>query len=310
MTVAEELIRIIRLRQQRGQMTAELSDANRQVLGRRPQPRQVAAAPVAMPTQAERQTAATRFAQATAAAPVAAAPARPAQPPAQSPQPAAQQRVVLNRWTSQPPQDGPFPPAPDMTCASWEQLQECCLHCACCRLASTRTNVVIEDGCRTAPLMFIGEGPGADEDAQGKPFVGRAGQLLTAMIKAMGRDRTSSDPAKAVYIANVVKCRPPRNRNPFPDEQHACVGFLRRQIALVRPKVIVLLGNIALEGLFGKGGITRARGIWRELDGIPVMPTFHPAYLLRFEAFPQDFVAQKRLVWQDLQQVMAKLQEG
>ena len=158
--------------------------------------------------------------------------------------------------------------------------------------------------------MFIGEGPGADEDAQGVPFVGRAGQLLTRMIGAMGRDRSSDDPARAVYIANIVKCRPPGNRNPLPEEGNACIGYLRRQIALVNPKVIVLLGNTALKFLTGRSGIMSARGKWIEVCGIPTMPTFHPSYVIRFERDVRQFHDTKLLVWQDLQQVMQKLAEN
>ena len=139
--------------------------------------------------------------------------------------------------------------------------------------------------------MFIGEGPGADEDAQGVPFVGRAGQLLTRMIAAMQFKRSE------VYIANIVKCRPPGNRNPADDEMDSCLPYLNRQIQLVSPKVIVLLGNVALKGLMKRGGISRLRGHWLDYKGIMVMPTFHPAYLLRYEAAKRD-------AWSDLQQVM------
>lgn len=327
MTITEEIIRIVKQLQQRGVQTAELSAANLQVLGHRPMPRAAQSAPTAMPDDAQRQAALQRFTQATGVQPgpqrapaMAEAPAKQSAVPRPAPKPVnfedydlapvgtpARRVVLKGRATT--PNDGPFPPAPDTSSANWEQLTQCCLSCKSCRLANTRTNVVIEDGCRTAPLMFIGEGPGADEDAQGKPFVGRAGQLLTGMIKAMGRDRTSADSEHAVYIANIVKCRPPENRNPFTDESTACIGYLRRQIALVNPKVIVLLGNVPLQALFGKNGITRARGNWLDYNGIPVMPTFHPAYLLRFERTPADFIANKRLVWQDLQLVMAKLKE-
>ena len=157
--------------------------------------------------------------------------------------------------------------------------------------------------------MFIGEGPGEEEDRQGVPFVGRAGQLLTRMIAAMGRTRdAAAPPEKAVYIANIVKCRPPGNRNPEPEREAApCLGYLRRQIALVKPKAIVLLGAVPLLNLMGVTGIMRSRGKWLSYEGIPVMPTFHPAYLLRFERFPAQFIQNKRLVWQDLQAVMARL---
>lgn len=320
MTAIEEIVRIIHLRQQRGERTAFLSELNRQLLGHRPQPR---ATVTAMPNEKQRQEAVQRYRRAAVAQEAALPqPAPSGQAAAALPQPAPKpfspadpaQRVAA----AQPVRltrpgivrdDGTYPPAPDLSSASWEQLRECCLHCSSCRLAHMRKNVVIEDGLPSAPLMFIGEGPGADEDAQGKPFVGKAGQLLTRMIQAMGRDRDSLDPATGVYIANVVKCRPPQNRNPQMDEVHACQGYLLRQIELVKPKVIVLLGNVALEALFGQSGIMRARGNWRVFKGIPVMPTFHPAFLLRFEGTP-EFISRKRQVWQDLQQVMARLSQA
>ncbi len=286
----QELVRLVRQMQLRGLSTVCLSEANRRVLGRRPAPGSPAATrPCPMPTQEQKQRAIQAFAQAQAARQN-----RPAPPPAVPP----------------PPQETvPFPAPPDVREATWETLAQCCQSCQCCRLGATRKNLVLEDGHREAPLMFIGEGPGADEDAQGIPFVGRAGQLLTAMIHAMGRDRKSQDPATSVYIANVVKCRPPGNRNPTGEESAACLGYLRRQISLVRPRVIVLLGNVALMALFGRSGIIQARGVWREYQGIPVMPTFHPAFLLRHESCKADFIGLKRQVWQDLQQVMAKLRE-
>jgi DNA polymerase len=146
-----------------------------------------------------------------------------------------------------------------------------------------------------AALMFVGEGPGADEDLQGEPFVGKAGQLLTKMIEAMGFRR------EEVYIANVVKCRPPGNRDPEPDEIAACEPFLKAQIAAVRPRVIVALGRFAVQTLLRDATpITRQRGAWREYEGVKLMPTFHPAYLLRNPA-------EKGKAWQDLQQVMREL---
>jgi DNA polymerase len=146
--------------------------------------------------------------------------------------------------------------------------------------------------------MFVGEGPGHDEDVQGIPFVGRAGQLLTDIIGAMRMKR------EEVYIANIVKCRPPENRAPEPDEIAACRGFLEKQIEIIAPSVIVCLGAVAVGALLGAtGGITKIRGILREYRGIPVMPTFHPAYLLRSPD-------KKREVWQDMQKVMALLASG
>ena len=167
--------------------------------------------------------------------------------------------------------------------------------CKRCKLAPTRTNLVYGVGNPDADLVFVGEAPGADEDAQGEPFVGKAGQLLTKMIEAMGIRRED------VYICNTVKCRPPNNRNPEPDELLSCEPFLKGQLAAVEPEVIVTLGKFAAQALLRDATpITRLRGNWREYEGIPVMPTFHPAYLLRS---PQE----KGKVWDDLQKVMKKL---
>jgi uracil-DNA glycosylase family 4 len=165
--------------------------------------------------------------------------------------------------------------------------------CQRCKLCSTRKNIVFGVGNPRAELVFVGEGPGADEDDQGIPFVGKAGQLLTKMIEAMGFQRDD------VYICNVVKCRPPGNRNPEPDEIEACEPFLKAQLASIQPKAIVALGKFAAQTLLRDATpITRMRGKWREYEGIPLMPTFHPAYLLRQ---PQE----KKIAWTDLQQVMA-----
>jgi DNA polymerase len=168
--------------------------------------------------------------------------------------------------------------------------------CTKCRLHETRTNTVFARGSCDADLMFVGEGPGADEDAQGLPFVGKAGQLLDRMIGAMGYGRDE------VYIANVLKCRPPNNRKPEPDEMEACMPYLRRQLELIDPKVIVALGATGVQGLLGSAmGITRMRGTWKLYRGrTPIMPTFHPAYLLRQ---PEK----KREVWSDLQEAMKRL---
>jgi DNA polymerase len=170
--------------------------------------------------------------------------------------------------------------------------------CRRCRLCEKRTNVVFGVGDPRARLIFVGEGPGADEDVRGEPFVGRAGQLLTKIIEAMQMGRAD------VYIANIVKCRPPENRTPLPDEVATCSQFLFRQIAAIQPRVIVCLGTPAAQTLLGtRETITRMRGIFREVGGIKVMPTFHPAYLLRNPAA-------KREVWEDMKQVMAALQAG
>ena len=183
---------------------------------------------------------------------------------------------------------------PDLSNMGWQELHQCALQCSACPLAPTRKNVVFGCGSQQTELMFIGEGPGADEDEQGVPFVGKAGELLTKMIKAMKYDRSE------VYIANIVKCRPPENRNPSDDEAATCLPLLKRQIELVNPKAIVLLGAVPLKYLMGKTGITRQRGNWMEYNGIQVMPTYHPAYLLRNPAAKAD-------VWKDLQQVMGYL---
>jgi|APTNR8051073442_1049403.scaffolds.fasta_scaffold00158_59 uracil-DNA glycosylase family 4 len=168
--------------------------------------------------------------------------------------------------------------------------------CRACRLCEKRTNVVPGQGNPHPEIMFIGEGPGADEDEQGLAFVGRAGQLLTSIINAMGFSRDE------VFIGNVVKCRPPDNRTPAPDEMAACLPYLARQIDLLKPKLIVALGATAVKGLFNdeKIAITKQRGNWMNYRGIDVMPTFHPAYLLRNPPA-------KREVWMDMKTVLAKL---
>jgi len=167
--------------------------------------------------------------------------------------------------------------------------------CSRCKLAGGRTNLVFGVGKPNAQLVFVGEGPGADEDAQGEPFVGKAGQLLTRMIEAMGLRRED------VYIANVVKCRPPGNRDPEPDEIAACEPFLKAQIAAISPSIIVALGRFAVQTLLrDTTPITRQRGRWRAYEGVKLMPTFHPAYLLRNPV-------EKRKAWEDLQLVMKEL---
>jgi len=174
----------------------------------------------------------------------------------------------------------------------------------CPHLARSRTQVVFGVGDPEAKLMLVGEAPGADEDEQGEPFVGRAGQLLTKMIAAMELTRAQ------VYIANVLKCRPDMpakssgNRKPTRTEMDTCLPYLRAQVAIIGPQVIVALGATAVEGLFGpqKTNISRLRGHWRELDGVPVRPTFHPSYLL----YNQD-LSLKRLVWEDLLAAMERL---
>ena len=180
---------------------------------------------------------------------------------------------------------------------SWPSLTEEITNCRKCRLCAARTHAVPGEGNPHARLMFIGEGPGRDEDLTGRPFVGRAGQLLDKMIASIGLSR------EEVYIANVVKCRPPQNRAPEMDEVAACMPYLRAQVGLIRPQVIVLLGSSALGAILGpEHRITRERGAWIERKGVFFMPTFHPAALLRDES-------KKRPVWEDLKKVRDKLQE-
>jgi DNA polymerase len=167
--------------------------------------------------------------------------------------------------------------------------------CRRCSLHRTRTKTVPGQGNPTPEILFVGEAPGADEDQQGLAFVGAAGQLLTRMIAAMGFAR------EQVFIANVLKCRPPNNRPPLPEEMETCLPYLRAQIGALKPKVIVALGATAIRGLLGQTpGITKLRGTWLSFDGVPVMPTFHPSYLLRTPSA-------KRVVWDDLQAVLKAL---
>jgi DNA polymerase len=167
--------------------------------------------------------------------------------------------------------------------------------CRKCQLHESRTKTVPGQGNEQPEILFIGEAPGADEDKAGLAFVGAAGQLLTRMIRAMGLTRAE------VFIANILKCRPPGNRKPMPDEQAACLPYLRQQIALLRPRVIIALGGTAAQGLLDTTeGITRIRGRWHEFEGIPLMPTFHPSYLLRNQSA-------KHQAWADLQAVLKRL---
>ncbi len=173
-------------------------------------------------------------------------------------------------------------------------LETCVATCQNCPLHQSRKQTVFGAGSPKARIMFIGEAPGRDEDEQGKPFVGAAGQLLDKMIAAMQFTRDD------IYIGNIVKCRPPGNRTPQEDEAKACLPYLERQIELIKPEVIVLLGAVPLKYLLGAQGITRLHGQWMDYHGIPVMPTYHPAFLLRISQ-------KKREAWQDLQKVMKRL---
>ena len=181
---------------------------------------------------------------------------------------------------------------------NWNELEAQCLSCQKCALADKRTNVVFGVGPRDAEVMFIGEGPGENEDLQGEPFVGRGGKLLDDMLELIDLDRH-----KNVYIANIVKCRPPQNRDPLNTEQDACIGYLRNQAALIRPKIIVCLGRIAAMRIIKEDfKITKEHGQWFEKSGVQMMALFHPAAILRDpRRRPETF--------EDLKKLQAKIQE-
>lgn len=190
----------------------------------------------------------------------------------------------------------------DLRRSVWEKCVSDASSCTRCQLSRTRTNVVFGEGDIRSKLMFIGEGPGADEDATGRPFVGKSGQLLTQILTAAGIDR------EEVYIANVVKCRPPENRNPVPDEMSACSIFLQAQIMIIDPAIIVMLGNVPTAWLLKTNeGITKVRGKWFDWRGINVMPMFHPSFLLHN---PSNKVGSpKHSTWLDIQEVKRKWDE-
>ena len=232
----------------------------------------------------------------------AAAPAPAAPAPRVAPPPAITAAVTVAPGTLATSPPGPTTPLDKAEAMA--QLRARALVCRKCpHLAAARRNVVFGIGDINAALMFVGEAPGADEDAQGEPFVGLAGQLLTRIIQTMGLSR------QTVYIANILKCRPDTpgrsagNRVPTEKEMETCIPYLLEQIDLIQPKVIVALGATAVKGLLhSTTGITRLRGQWQVFRGIPTMPTYHPAYLLRNQA-----LAEKRRVWEDMLQVMEKL---
>jgi uracil-DNA glycosylase len=208
-----------------------------------------------------------------------------------------------NRWVKMPralSQSIPEPVAADVLPADLESLAVFIGDCRRCKLSEKRTRVVFGEGSPKARLVFVGEGPGADEDAAGRPFVGEAGKLLTRIIEGgMGLKRED------VYICNVVKCRPPNNRDPETDEVQTCLPFLKQQLAIIRPEVICTLGRIAAQSLLGREfKITQERGNWFSFMGIPLMATFHPAYILRN---PSEERPLKRQVWEDVQKIMGRL---
>lgn len=180
---------------------------------------------------------------------------------------------------------------------NWEELEQSIVNCNKCKLCTNRTNIVFGVGNKEADIMMIGEGPGADEDKQGEPFVGKAGQLMNKALTGLGIKR------EELYIANIVKCRPTSNRVPEQDEAEACLNYLRNQVILVKPKIIVLLGSTALKNILGKEySITAMRGKWIEQKGIYYMPTWHPAALLRDENKKIEF-------WNDLKEIRKKEEE-
>lgn len=188
----------------------------------------------------------------------------------------------------------------------WSGLRAAVRDCSHCKLCMTRTQTVFGVGLESAPLMVVGEGPGADEDAQGEPFVGRAGKLLDEMLAAIGRRRAAAEPSQSVFIANVVKCRPPGNRDPQADEVEACRPYLDRQIELVKPRLIVALGRIAAQRLLNTDApLSRLRGPLHHYGPTqtPLLITYHPAYLLRS---PRE----KAKSWDDLKQIHRLLQQG
>jgi DNA polymerase len=276
--------------------SAERSAALRSMLPPRgaakPPPATEPAAPEAAP-EARPLAAPERAATAEPGPSPAAAPRAPASRPAAArPTQAANSGLLIDVPQQAPPYPGPLPGVVEGERPTLDQIRRELGDCRRCKLCTGRKNIVFGVGNPRAELVFVGEGPGEQEDLQGVPFVGPAGELLTKMILAMGFSRDE------VYIANVVKCRPPGNRNPEPDEISACEPFLRAQLLAIQPKVIVALGKFAAQTLLRDSTpITRLRGQWREYQGVKLMPTFHPAYLLRS---PQE----KRKAWEDLQQVM------
>ena len=181
-----------------------------------------------------------------------------------------------------------------------EKIKKTCLSCHKCPLCESRTNIVFSDGTPNPKLMLIGEAPGYYEDQQGKPFVGKAGQLLDRIFASVGFSR------KDIYICNTLKCRPPDNRNPLPEEKEACWEYLKAQIDIIKPKIILLCGNVAVQSILPNiGGITKIRGKWYEgseiVHGAKIMPIFHPSYLLRNDS--REKGSPKWLMWQDIQEI-------
>ena len=188
-----------------------------------------------------------------------------------------------------------------------ENIYKKCIECHKCILGKTRHNIVFSDGVPNPKLMLIGEAPGFYEDKEGKPFVGKAGQLLDKIFASVGLTRQ-----RDVYICNTVKCRPPENRNPEPEEKEACWEYLKAQIDIIKPKIILLCGNVAVQSILGNvGGITRIRGKWfngnEKVHGAKLMPIFHPSYLLRNDS--REKGSPKWLMWQDIQEIKREFEK-
>lgn len=210
------------------------------------------------------------------------------------PDAAIRQSAAPSTPPAEKPEKLPASPGQEFSGGDLDSLRQCLQNCRACQLSRERTRVVFGEGDPHARLMFVGEAPGFEEDQQGRPFVGKAGQLLNKMITAMQFSR------EEVYITNIVKCRPKNNRDPMPDEVRMCIGNLSKQIELIQPEVIVALGAVAAKVLLQTdSGISKLRGKWCSYENIPVMPTFHPAFLLRQEEA-------KKEAWKDLQAVMAR----
>lgn len=302
-SVADQILDILERKRAAGQHSVHLSPENRAFLEELAAARTPPAPPRPAPAPAPPPAAAPRPApradlRPTPPPPAATPPPPPPPPPVPTPAaPAARHTPAASGEL--PPGLNPGDRLPDLTTFDLDGLADWVRPCRRCGLCQSRSQTVFGVGNPRADLMFIGEAPGADEDRHGEPFVGEVGDLLTKIIQAMNFQRGD------VYIANIVKCRPPENRTPEPGEIAACLPFLERQIAVVQPRVIVLLGNTPLHALLPqvKTGITRTRGTWLDHDGIPVMPTYHPSYLLRN---PKG----KREVWKDMQAVMQRLAQG
>jgi uracil-DNA glycosylase len=221
---------------------------------------------------------------------------------AQSAEPIGVEVVTPEFDRSHIPQD-PKTPIPPGTYSDMADMTHHCSECHRCELGKTRTHAVVSRGNPNADILIIGEGPGENEDLQGKPFVGKSGQLLDKILESVHLSEAD------IFVCNIVKCRPPGNRKPSKDEMNACRPYLMEQIRLVNPKIIILTGASSIEGLFQEKsvGITKIRGQWREWNGIDCMPIFHPSYLLRNQS--RDQGSPKWLTWQDMQEVRRKFDE-